>query len=329
MAILKAGIWVLLLAGAALFALTQYLTMRIESRFPPAGRFRTISGTRIHYIEEPARRPAELLPMVFIHGAGGNSRDMRSLVPPAMVGRGRMIFVDRPGAGYSQRGDPGNASPERQAALIGGLMAELDIREAVIVGHSYGGAVGLALALSKSQSVAGLILVAPASHAWPGGKVTWYYRIASLPFVGRLFSSTVAVPVGNLLYSRALRSIFSPDPVPSAYSEESGTRLVLRPASFLHNARDITALHDHVEKLSRLYREINVPTTIITGDSDTVVSPQLHAERLEGELANAKLVVLENTGHMPVHIGPDVLVKEIEQLNRRISREVALSGALA
>ena len=63
--------------------------------------------------------------------------------------------------------------------------------------------------------LAGLVLLAPATHPWPGG-VTWYYDLAARPVVGPLFSWTVALPVGEFwmigyLLIRGVRRSALPD----------------------------------------------------------------------------------------------------------------------
>lgn len=302
---------------------TQWLTRRVEARFPPIGKFATVDGVRLHYIDLPGDN-SDLAPMIFLHGASGNARDLHGALAGPLAGRARMIFPDRPGAGYSQRGGPDVAAPDRQAQLIAGLMSELGLERAVIVGHSLGAAVATAFAVEFPALTQGLILVSPATHPWPGADVTWYYDLVNTPVIGWVFTETFAIPLGNLVYREALKGVFEPDRVPRDYPERSGTRLVLRPANFRYNAADVGELHANLKRLSRRYGEISAPTVIITGDADTVVLPEIHSAGLARDIAGSRLVTLPRTGHMPPYPKTGAIIAEIERLNATISENAML-----
>jgi pimeloyl-ACP methyl ester carboxylesterase len=294
-------------------AVTQSLARYVEVKFPPAGHFRSVGGTRLHFLEENS--DSDSSPVIFLHGAGGNARDLYSAMAGKLNGLGRAIFLDRPGSGYSDAlPRPENASIERQADLVAGLMDELGLARAIIVGHSLGGAVALALALNHPGHVTSLVLAAPATHPWPGGRLSWYYRIARMPIAGWMFIETLTIPIGHLLYHPTVGQIFAPDPVPADYPDGSATRLILRPDNFRNNARDVAALYSNLQRLSKRYREIDIPVTIVTGDCDSVVAPQQHAFKLASELRKARLVTLADTGHMPLHVRPDLAADEIRRL---------------
>lgn len=297
---------------------TRALARGVERRFPPTGAYAQIGGVQLHYLEIGAGPDADLPPMVFIHGAAGNALDLHGAFAGALAGRGRMVFVDRPGAGYSRRSRRTAISPQAQARTIADLIDRLNIGPAVIVGHSFGGAVAAALAVQDPDKVAGVVFVAPATHPWPGDALTWYYNLARLPVIGHGFAHLIAVPFGNLLYRRAVKSVFEPDKPPRDYASRSATRLVLRPASFHANAADVGALNTHLRELSTRYGKISSPVTIITGDRDNVVSPELHSKGLARDIEGARLVWLEGRGHMLTYAATDEIVSEIEALGRRV-----------
>lgn len=306
--------FILLALVVGFYGASLYLARQVEREFPPSGEFAQVDGVDLHYVEMPGGAETDLPPIVFIHGASGNARDLMGAFAPALEGRARMIFPDRPGAGYSQRGGSGAENPETQARLLAGLLDHLEIDKAIIVGHSLGGAVTSAFALNHAERAHGLAFIAPATHPWPGGSVTWYYEFANLPVLGRLFSELLAVPLGNLLYPGAARGVFKPEKMPRDYPERSATRLVLRPANFRHNARDVGNLFGHVSRMAPRYGEIDLPTVIITGDSDDVVLAEIHSKGLERDIAGARLVWLEGSGHMPSYTRTAEIIAEIERL---------------
>ncbi|TIL61739.1 MAG: alpha/beta hydrolase, partial [Mesorhizobium sp.] len=77
----------------------------IERRNLPVGDFADIGGARIHYVHVPAPANPELPPIVFLHGASANLKDQMLPLRPLLEGRAEMLFLDRPGFGWSGRGD--------------------------------------------------------------------------------------------------------------------------------------------------------------------------------------------------------------------------------
>src|SRR5262249_4983349 len=103
-----------ILGGLAAF--TAISARRIERAHPPVGRFVEVDGGRLHLLE---LGPANATPVVLLHGATGNLNDMRVALGDRLATRYRVILVDRPGHGWSDRpGGSADASPARQAALI-------------------------------------------------------------------------------------------------------------------------------------------------------------------------------------------------------------------
>jgi pimeloyl-ACP methyl ester carboxylesterase len=320
MAWFRHGAMTLIASLIILIAASRLLAWQAEARFPPLGEFAVIDGVRLHYIDIPADGRGDLPPIVFLHGASGNARDLHGAFAQDLTGRARLIFPDRPGSGYSERGSDDMAAPDAQARLIAGLLQHLGVERAIVVGHSLGSAVAAAFAVGHPQQTAGLVFIAPATHPWPGGDVTWYYDVANLPLVGRLFTETLAIPFGNLLYRSAIKGVFAPNKVAPDYALRSGTQLVLRPDNFRHNALDVGQLFAHVERLSPSYRTISAPAVIITGDADSVVRADIHSIGLKRDLPDASLVWLAGTGHAPPYTATREIVMEIERLAERIMR---------
>lgn len=303
---------VLLAIPVLLAAYTLVGSRLIEWRNPPAGEFAEIDGTVLHFVHVPATAAADLPPVVFIHGASGNLRDQMIPIRPLLEGRAEMLFVDRPGHGWSRRGT-GNETPDGQADRIAGLMAHLGIERAVVVGHSFGGGIAAAFALRHPRRLAGLVFLSAATHPWPDNTTSWYYKIAARPVLGRVFSHLLSLPGGQMRMPAATVCVFVPNPVPERYSDDAGIELVLRPGNFRANAIDVESLHDHVTAAAPRYREIAVPTVVISGDSDTVVYEEIHSQGLARDILGAELVWIGNLGHKPDWIAPDLVAAAIEK----------------
>jgi pimeloyl-ACP methyl ester carboxylesterase len=297
---------VAVLAVAALF--TRLGTLRLEAAHPTQGRLIDTTGGPIHVVE---RGQADAPALVLIHGASGNHRDLMEALGGPLAERFRVIALDRPGQGSSPRGAAGASDLEEQARRIADALDTMGVTRATILGHSFGAAVALAIAIDRPMLAERLVLLTPVSHPWGGGAISWHNRLAALPVLGDLFTWTITYPVGAAVLPRALTAIFAPDPVPERYEERIGAGLVLRPAAFKANAEDVTRLEANLDRLRERYMEIRVPVTVITGSRDRVVANHIHAFGLARDLPDTRHVEID-AGHMPHWTARDATIAAIE-----------------
>ncbi len=314
MKLLTVALLATVLLMAAAFVWTSWQVLKIERDFPPVGSFADLPNGKMHYLDVPAEPDADKRPpIVFVHGASGNLNDPRGAFEAELKGKRRLIFLDRPGHGYSQRA--GAETPEQQALQMKHLLDELAIDRAVFVGHSLGAASVAAFAVRHPDQVAGLVFLSPATHPWPGG-VTWYYDIASLPIIGSLFTELLVVPIGTASVAQGAKGVFDPNPAPQNYVEAAAIPLVLRPQNFRNNSRDVAGLKEFVTGFSRHYSSISAPTIVITGDKDDVVLPSIHSVGLERDIKGAELIVLEGVGHKPDYARTQVVIDAINRIDQ-------------
>ena len=303
-----AGLIVLGLLACAV--VTIVISNRIDKRYPPIGSFVEVNGTRLHYVDEgPKDAPAILL----IHGASSNLRDMLIPARVSLGGKYRLIAVDRPGHGWSERGLY-SATPDAQARTLADFLTAIDVDQATVFGHSFGAVVATAMAVERPEKLIGLVVASPATHPWPSGKTNWYNHLARVPAIGWLFTRTLALPAGLGRIAPATDCVFAPNQVPTTYLKEAGIELVMVPRRFMDNSEDLTGLHPHTVRYSARYKEIKTPTIIITGDHDTVVSKDIHAVKLARDIAGSRLFVVKNVGHKPDYALSDLVAASIETL---------------
>ncbi len=296
------------------FAFSHWKAAKIEQAFPNRGERTDIGGYSLNSLDIPADKNADLPTLVFIHGASGNLLDQAHALRTTLEGRARMLFVDRPGHGYSERGPASNDTPAGQANAIARLMDIKGIDRAIIIGHSFGGAITASLALQHPDKVAGLLFLASATHPWDGG-VDWYYDLAATPVIGWLFCNTVALPAGLTRIDRGTETVFAPNKRPDDYIRETGPSLVLRPNTFCNNARDVANLNAYVRKTAPRYKEIAAPTIIISGDEDAIVAEEIHSTGLNRDIPDSELVWLRGAGHKPDYVATDLVIAAIEKLS--------------
>lgn len=310
-----------LLAGGVVLALvaagvTLLIAARIDARYPPTGPFATVTGGRIGTIQA-GPNPSARGTVVLLHGASANAADPMAELGRRLAAAGfRVVSLDRPGFGWSDRlAGADMATPKAQAAAIAEALRDLGVGPALIVGHSWGGALAAALALDHPERVAGLVLLAPAVMPLPAlGPIPWYYRLALVPPVTWLLSRTVATPVGLYYLAPAGRSVFRPQEAPAGYLEASRAAMVLRPGTMLANVQDLMALPEALKQQSTAYDRITAPTLIVTGDRDAIVPADRHARPLANLIPGARLVVLPGIGHMVHVVATQAVVDAIEGL---------------
>ena len=313
-------------AALALLAIgTQVGVFMLERAYPPQGTFVDVQGGRLH-VEDIGPRDAPGLPVVMIHGASSSLETMRIPVGDLLAKKHRVILFDRPGHGWSTRDSiAGDASLASQGRMIDEALGKMGVARAVFVGHSWAGALMPAMALAYPQRVAGLVMLSPVAYPWTGG-VGFFNELATQPIIGPLLAYTIVMPAGYYFLDAGVQYVFGPQPVPPHYIEDTAIRMVLRPRVFLDNAWDLVTLKAQMVQQSPNYPKIKVPVTIITGDSDDTVSPEIHSRPFAAAVPGTKLIVLPNVGHMPQVAAPDLVTSEIEAMIARTSKQTAAAA---
>ncbi len=294
---------------------------RVARLYPPTGVFVPVTGGRLHLRDMAPRDGGPAAPertIVMLHGASCNLLALTLPLAGPLAERFRVIAIDRPGHGHSDRpGGRDSASITRQAALIAEAMAAAGAPKAIVLAHSFSGALALTLAMDHPDRVAGLVLLSPVSHPWPGG-IDWTYHAGSLPVIDQLFSRLLLAPGATLTMQAGVRGVFAPQEPPPDYVAKTALPLLLRPSEFMANAQDVAGLAAHVAERSGRYGTIRVPTLVISGDADRIVYTSIHTASLAKELPDVTVHVLPGVGHVPHHAATDFVVSEVEALSRRL-----------
>ena len=300
---------IVLALGALVTAIGSWLIGRAH---PPRGRFVKVRGIRQHVVEL-GTAAADAPPIVLIHGAGCNLEDMRLSLGERLSARHRVILVDRAGMGWSKRKGRDGSAPQFQAAILRDVLDQLGIARAIIVGHSWGGALAAAFALDFPDRTAALILLAspfyPHAHA-----TTSLYALFAIPIVGWIYARTLALPLSLPFVGLALGSAFLPQLPLRDYRKRSAALLLLRPSTFLANACDMADLKRNLEPQPPRYRGLAMPILVMAGAADFVVGPQLHAIPFATAVPHTRLIILPGIGHMLHHVAAERVLAEIEGL---------------
>ena len=318
---------VALVVVAALVVLavaTQAGVLALQRAYPPQGRMVEVAGATLHVVDiGPHDAPGP--PIVMIHGASSNLEVMRQPLGDRLAKSHRVILIDRPGHGWSTRVRVEDSTPAAQAGMIDEALEKLGVGRAIVVVHSWSGALGARMALDYPRRVAGLVMLAPVAYPWPGG-VGWYNEAVTTPVIGPLLAYTITLPLGYFLAERGARGAFLPQMMPDGFVGNTSTPLLLRPREFLANARDLVTLKAEVAEQAPRYIDINVPTTVISGEVDDTVSTSIHSRPFAAAVPRSKLIVLPGVGHMVQNAAPGLVITEIEAMIGQLAHRAAATA---
>ncbi|MEM5317385.1 alpha/beta fold hydrolase [Paraburkholderia sp. JHI869] len=293
-AVVVAACATLVAGSAALAAFTRRATRRIEAAVPMDGRLIDIDGDRIHYVDFGSGPP-----VVFIHGLSGQMRNFAWLPMQALAREHRVILIDRPGSGYSTRGPHASANVRAQARTVARFIEALDLKAPVLVGHSLGGAIALAVALDHPHTVSRLALIAPLTHVQTEVPKAFRALVLRSNAVHRFVARTLATPIGLATSSAVLKQVFAPEAVPRDFRTRGGGLLSLRPSGFYNASADLIAIEDadDLAQMEKCYAQLSVPVDVLFGRDDVVLNWTRHGEALSRLTRQVTLKVV-NGGHM-------------------------------
>ncbi|HUO71104.1 MAG TPA: alpha/beta hydrolase [Solirubrobacteraceae bacterium] len=234
-------------------------------------------------------RSDTLDPVIFLHGQPGTGRDWDRVVA-ALHERARTIVLDRPGwDGRTSATDlPGNASFALTALDLA------DVERAIVVGHSFGGAVAAWLAAWHPDRVTALVLAAPAANLASLYKLD---RVLATPVLGNLLgAATLAGPAVAFGVGPMRREIASRLALDETYLREAG-RTLRSPRAWRSFVVEQRAMLDGLPVLEPQLGAITAPTMIVIGRRDRVVPPA-SARRLAGQIGSSSLVIVDRAGHL-------------------------------
>jgi pimeloyl-ACP methyl ester carboxylesterase len=283
-----------------LAAVNGILTLRAARRYPAKGQYVEVDGISIHYVvlgEGP--------PLVILHGNGSMIEDfLASDLVPMLARRHRVFLFDRPGYGHSASGW-GWWTAEDQARLMDLVLRRLGVSGEVLLGHSWGTLV--ALALARIRNCRGMVLLS--GYYFPTVRLDVLSgALPASPVIGALWRWTFGPLLGRLFSNIFFQRLFSPNSVTDQFKNGFSVGLSVSPRSLKSSGTDAILMIPTAYKLSKHYSEIEVPTVIVAGEEDQIVCPA-QSQQLCKVMSNASLVMVPGAGHMIHHTNPnDVLV---------------------
>jgi pimeloyl-ACP methyl ester carboxylesterase len=283
----------LAIGAAALVAIIGIITLlgvlyRPDLSIPAerAGEHIEVAGNPIRYVQK-GTGPDILL----IHGCPGSIEDWEAVFDE-LAGEFRVTAYDRPGHGYS-----GNEANEwtcsHHAGVALALIEKLDLRDVVVVGHSFGGTTALAVAARKPDRVKSIVVLDSAVYELEE-KPSLLYRTLAIPGFGTGMARLIGPTVAPAKIREGIEAQFPGAVVPAGFIE-TRTAIWNQPKVTTSVARESLRSSAELVTLAARYREITLPT-FIAAQADNPLRRE-EAERLHGEIASSELVLLPDTGH--------------------------------
>jgi pimeloyl-ACP methyl ester carboxylesterase len=310
--------WIRWLGGlvvtlAGLKAYGELAARRARATYPPVGRFVTVDGLRLHYLERGTGQP-----VVLLHASGLVLQDFTLSIFDRVAAACRAIAVDRPGYGYSERPADRPLTLDLNVQLLRAALTQLGVTRPILVGHSTGGSIALRYALDYPEAVAGLVLLAPGAYAEDLG-IPSFFSIPDTPVLGPLFLHMLLAPTARVVNPLFVAGMFAPATPPAGYVEMLGA-FNLQRSQFRAHADELNAYAAGLREQSPRYGEIRVPVVIMAGAADRVDRPEVQSEPLHRAIPQSHLTVLPETGHALHHQHPAAVLEAIEKVQRETSR---------
>jgi pimeloyl-ACP methyl ester carboxylesterase len=273
---------------------------------PPPGRFVEINSVRLHYVERGQGEP-----LVLLHGNGSMIQDFESSGLLDMAAKNyRVIAFDRPGFGHSERPRSTVWTPQAQADLIHAALTKLGVSRAIVLGHSWGASVAVALAQKYPQAVASLVLAS--GYYYPSARADVVFASGpAVPVVGDVMRYTLAPILGRAMWPIVLRKIFGPAPTPHKFAGFP-KEMALRPSQIRATAAESALMIPNAIAMQGDYADLKMPVVIVSGDDDRLIDVDQSA-RLHEAVAQSSFHRVRGAGHMVHQTAPAAIMAAIDE----------------
>ena len=300
-------------AAAVITALTisalvnRLMAKKAERNNPPIGKFVDVGGVRLHYVE---RGHGEAL--VLLHGNGSMIQDFASSGLLAKAShKYRIIAFDRPGFGYSDRPRLTLWTPGAQADLIRRALRQIGISQAIVLGHSWGASVAIALALKEPKLVTRLILASGYYYPTFRGDVLLSWQ--AIPGIGDIISHTLSPILARVMWPALMNKLFGPSVVPKKFAGFP-KEMALRPSQLQASAAESALTLPAAFALYKDYAVLTMPVAIVAGGDDQLIDTDEQSARLHREIPQSTLRRVSGIGHMVHQSATDVVMAAIDEI---------------
>lgn len=269
-----------------------------------------VNGTELFY-----REVGDGVPCLVMHGGLGLDH---TYLHPALDPLGdvlRLVYYDHRGNGRSGRPPAEELTLDGWVADADALRAHLGVDRVAVLGHSFGGCIGLEYALRCPSQVSHLLLIeaAPALNYWDEVDANIARRQPS----AAVQAAWQTPPTDDIGLANWLAS------VAPLYVHPQSDPAILAPlmgqVMFNHGAwaRSVEVFNREYDVTARL-DQVRAPTLIVVGREDFICPPS-QAAIMRERIARAEMVVFERSGHFPFVEEPEAFFSVVRDWLGRVS----------
>ena len=244
-------------------------------------------------------------PVLCIHGFGASLFSWRNFVDP-LSAHCQLILIDLKGSGNSPKPSDSHYSTQDHADLIYKFILDHDLKNLTLVGNSFGGALALLLSIMLIDKAPGrlraLILIDPGAYKQfiPG-----YVKLIGVPIIG---AAVVYLTPAKFMAKSILKLAYY-DPKKITKDQIAAYAAPLAAPGGKHALLETgkRIIPPNIDELTARYKDIIVPTQIIWGRQDKIISPEA-ADLLHAAIPGSKLEWIDQCGHVPQEERPEATV---------------------
>ncbi|WP_439574779.1 alpha/beta fold hydrolase BchO [Phreatobacter sp.] len=273
-------------------------------------RFLTAGGIGWH-VQISGAGPVALL----LHGTGSSTHSWRRLAP-LLAKRLTLVAPDLPGHAFTQTLKSTDLSLQGMATAVSALLAALNVRPELVIGHSAGAAIGVHLARKGHVAPRGIVSINGALRPLSG------FASRVFPPVARLLALLPIVP--NMFAWRARDAAVIDDllrQTGSTIPDEDRARYQLLATTPGHIASALSMMASwDLEALEKSLSRLSVPVLLVAGAKDGMV-PASDAAPVARKLPAGEVVRLKGLGHLAHEEQPERIASVILDWYDRLTAE--------
>lgn len=271
-----------------------------------ASQFMELSGMPVHYRDE-----GDGIPLVLVHGTAASLHtwdDWTEILKKDY----RVIRMDLPAFGLTGPHPDANYSIKAYTAFLDQFLLQLDVDSLYLAGNSLGGNIAWNFAADHPERGKKLILLD--ASGYPSDEPDpWIFSLARTPILNLIVSALTP----RSIIKNNLKQVYFDDEKITAPLITRYHQMTLRAGNrqaFIDRAK--TPSVDHTARLDSL----QMPTLILWGAQDTWI-PLDDGQKFAWDIKHSELVVLENTGHVPMEESPEESVRVMMDFLEKRSSE--------
>jgi pimeloyl-ACP methyl ester carboxylesterase len=299
MKLLKAGLSVAVVLITVILILFGYRDRSVEELkekyAKPPSQFLTIDGMEVHFRDEGVQ--SDTLPIVLIHGTGSSLHTFDAWTGILKQKR-RVIRMDIPAFGLTGPFPNRDYSIAHYVTFIDNFLNEIGAQKFILGGNSLGGQIAWNYTLKNRDKVEKLILIDAAGYPINSQSIPIAFKLARTPILNKVL--TVITP--RFMAKSSVENVYSDKALVTEELVDRYFELTLREGNRQALADRMTGMED-LSTVSEI-KTITQPTLILWGEEDHLI-PLTNAHLFHTNLPNDTLVVLKNSGHVPMEENPD------------------------